>query len=125
MAKHQPRPGGRGVRVAEQVHHELAELIRAELKDPRIGLVTLTGVDLTADYAYATVHFTVLPDDEATIDATLSGLRHAAGYLRTQLYKRLRIHTTPQLRFELDRSVGHGVEMSRLIDEANARHADD
>lgn len=100
-------------------------MIRGEVKDPRIGLVTLTGVDLTPDYAYATVHFTVLPDDDGTVTSTLAGLRAASGFLRTQLYKRLRIHTTPQLRFELDRSVGHGVAMSKLIDEANARHADD
>src|SRR5690606_18741565 len=74
------RPGGvsRSVRVTEQVHHELAELVRAEVKDPRVGMVTITGVELTPDYAYATVYFSVLPDDEATVANTLAGLRHAA-----------------------------------------------
>ena len=75
MGRHRPGGGGRGVRVAEQVHHELAELIRSELDDPRVGMVTLTGVELTRDYAYATVHFTVLPDDSRSQQAagTLSG----------------------------------------------------
>jgi ribosome-binding factor A len=121
------RPGGvsRSVRVTEQVHHELAELVRAEVKDPRVGMVTITGVELTPDYAYATVYFSVLPDDEATVANTLGGLRHAAGFLRSQLGRRVRIHTTPELRFVHDVSVERGMAMSKLIDEANRRHADD
>ncbi len=120
------RPGvDRGTRVAEQIHHELAEMIRGELKDPRIGMVTLTGVDLTADYAYATVHFTVLPSDAETVATTIAGLKRAAGFLRGQLGRRVRIHTTPELRFVMDKSVEYGVEMSKLIDQANARQADE
>ncbi len=121
------RPGGvsRSVRVTEQVHHELAELVRAEVKDPRVGMVTITGVELTPDYAYATVYFSVLPDDEATVTNTLAGLRHAAGFLRSQLGRRVRIHTTPELRFVHDISVERGMAMSKLIDEANRRHADE
>jgi len=113
------------VRVAEQVHHELAELIRAEVKDPRVGLVTVTGVDLTPDYAYATVYFTALPGDPESVANTLAGLRHAAGYLRSQLGRRVRIHTTPELRFVHDTSTERGVSLSRLIDEANAQHSDE
>ncbi len=121
------RPGGvsRSVRVTEQVHHELAELVRAEVKDPRVGMVTITGVELTPDYAYATVYFSVLPDDEATVASTLAGLRHAGGFLRSQLGRRVRIHTTPELRFVHDPSVGRAMAMSKLIDEANRQHADD
>ena len=125
MSRHNRPPTPRGTRVAEQVHQELAELIRGGLKDPGIGMVTLTGVEMTPDYAYATVHFTVLPSDEETVRKTLAGLRRAAGYLRLQLGKQVRIHTTPELRFVMDKSVEYGVEMSKLIDEANARHADD
>jgi len=125
MSRHQPGGGGRSVRVAEQVHHELAELIRAEVKDPRVGMVTLTGVELTPDYAYATVYFTVLPDDPDTVAKTRAGLERAAGFLRGQLGRRVRIHTTPELRFVHDRSTSQGMEMSRLIDEAVRRHADD
>ncbi len=113
------------MRVAEQVHHELAELVRAEVKDPRVGMVTITGVELTPDYAYATVYFSVLPDDEAALANTLAGLRRAAGFLRSQLGRRVRIHTTPELRFVHDASVERGMAMSKLIDEANRHHADD
>lgn len=125
MTRHRAGGTSRSVRVTEQVHHELAELVRAGVKDPRVGMVTLTGVELTPDYAYATVYFSVLPDDEASIAATLEGLRHAAGFLRSQLGRRVRIHTTPELRFVHDVSVGHGMAMSKLIDEANQRRADD
>ncbi len=123
------KPGsapGRAVRVTEQLHQELAEMIRAEVKDPRVGLVTVTSVDLTPDYAYATVWFSVLPDDEATVASTLAGLRAAAGFLRSQIGRRVRIHTTPELRFVHDPSTRRGLEMSQLIDRANAvRSADD
>lgn len=126
MARQRSTAGvGRGVRVAEQIHHELAELVRGELKDPRIGMVTITGVELTPDYAYATVYFSVLPDDAASVASTLAGLRRAAGFLRSQLGRRVRIHTTPELRFVHDVSIGRGMAMSRLIDEANRLQAED
>lgn len=127
MSRHRSSSGGtgRGVRVAEQLHHELAELVRAELKDPRVGMVTLTGVDLTPDYAVATVWFTVLPDDEQTVAQTLEGLRRGAGFLRSQIGRRVRIHTTPELRFEHDRSTARGMQMSKLIDDALGQQADD
>lgn len=125
MARQRSGGSGRGVRVSEQVHHELADLVRGELKDPRVGMVTITGVDLTPDYAYATVHFSVLPDDASTVAGTLAGLRRAAGFLRSQLGRRVRIHTTPELRFVHDTSTERGIAMSKLIDEANRRQADD
>jgi ribosome-binding factor A len=125
MTRHKPGGSGRGARVAEQIHHELAEMVRGELKDPRVGLVTITGVDLTPDYAYATVWFSVLPDDPATLELTLAGLRRAAGFLRSQLGRRVRIHTTPELRFAHDPSVGRGASLSALIDAANAVQARD
>ncbi len=126
MTRHSRSPaGGRAPRVTEQVHHELAELIRAEVKDPRVGMVTVTGVELTPDYAYATVYFSVLPDDEQTVANTLAGLRRVAGFLRSQLGRRVRIHTTPEIRFEHDRSTEYGMAMSKLIDQAVERKADD
>ena len=126
MNRHSKSGGDRGTRVAEQIHQELAQLIAREVKDPRIGMVTLTSVDITADYAYATVHFTVMPSDAETVARTLEGLRRSAGFMRSQMGRRVRIHTNPQLRFMHDRSVEHGVGMSRLIDEANSvRAADD
>lgn len=126
-SRHGGAPSGapRATRVAEQIHHELAQLIAREVKDPRIGMVTLTSVEITPDYAYATVRFTVLPSDEATVARTLEGLRRSAGFMRSQLGRRVRIHTTPELRFVHDTSVERGVDLSRLIDQANARRADE
>jgi ribosome-binding factor A len=123
MNKPTQRGGDRSVRVAEQVHHELAQLIAREVKDPRVGMVTLVGVEITPDYAYATVYFTVLPSDEQTVAKTLEGLRCCAGFLRAQLRRRMSIHTTPEIRFVHDRSVERGVDLSRLIAQANARRA--
>lgn len=125
MSKHQAPPGGRRPRVAEQIHHEIAALIRGELKDPRIGMVTVTGCEITADYAYTTIYFTVFPSDEQTVADTLAGLQHAAGFLRGQLGRRVKIHTTPEVRFVHDRSIEHGMELSLLIDKANATRASD
>ncbi|MBM3405830.1 MAG: 30S ribosome-binding factor RbfA [Betaproteobacteria bacterium] len=125
MAKRSASAGPRGVRVAEQIHQELALLIRGELKDAGPGMITLTGVDLTPDYAYATVYFTVLPDDPATVEVTTQALSRAAGFMRGQIGRRIRIHTTPELRFVLDRSTLRGLELDRLISEANRRQADE
>ena len=110
------RPGatpGRALRVTELLHQEIAELIRTEVKDPRLGLVTVTGVDLTPDYAHATVHFSVLPDDDERVAETLRGLRAASGFLRSLVGRRVRIHTTPELHFVHDASSQRGIEMGR------------
>ncbi len=110
--------GGRSARVVEQVHQEIASLVRSEVKDPRLGLVTITGVEITPDYAFATVFFTVFPSDAETVERTQKGLQSASGYLKGQLGKRIRIHTTPSLRFRYDGSTERGMEMSTLIDAA-------
>ncbi len=120
MSRHQGKSANRGQRVAQQLHHEVAEMIRSEVKDPRIGLVTVTDVDLTADYAYLTVFFSVLPDDEETVATSLKGLQTAAGFIRSKIGRRVRIHTTPEIRFVHDRSTIDGMAMSVLIDKALA-----
>ena len=125
MARRSSSGAPRGLRVAELIHQELALLIRGELRDPLPGMVTLTGVELTPDYAYATVYFTVLPDDAETVEATIRALSRVAGFLRGQIGRRVRIHTTPELRFVLDRSTLRGLELDRLISEANRRQADE
>ena len=114
-----PKEFSRSSRVAEQVQRELAELIRLELKDPRVGLVTLTGVELTPDYAHAKVFYTTLADMSARQDID-AGLRRASGFLRRELGRRIRIHTLPELHFVFDESVERGDRLSRLIDEAVA-----
>lgn len=106
---------GRGQRVAEQIARDLAEIIPLEVRDPRVGLVTITGCEITPDYAHARVFFTVIGSDPAQCEA---GLAAAAGMLRNKIFKKLRIHTVPTLHFVHDTSVERGFEMDRVIDEA-------
>ncbi len=118
----------RSQRVAEQIRRELAELIRLEVKDPRVGFITLTDVEITPDYAHAKVFFTSMRGEEG-LDEILVGLRRASGFLRRELGKRVRIHTLPELHFQYDSSVERGSRMSQLIDEVvredDARRKDD
>ncbi len=106
-------------RVSEQIRRELAELIRTELKDPRVGMISLTDVEVTADYAHAKVFFSSLAGGEALSDV-LTGLQNASGFLRRELGKRISIHTTPQLHFVYDQSLERGADLSKLIAEASA-----
>lgn len=114
-----PKEFSRSARVAEQIKRELAELIRLEVKDPRVGFISLTDVELTPDYAHAKVFFTSMNGDEG-LDAILTGLRRASGFLRRELGRRVRIHTTPELHFVYDRSIVEGNRLSALIDKAVA-----
>ncbi|MBC7573809.1 MAG: 30S ribosome-binding factor RbfA [Herminiimonas sp.] len=125
MAKHSKTIPTRGLRVADQIQRDLSEIIAFELKDPRVGMITITEVQITPDYAHAKVFFTMLSDDKEAIKNTVAGLVKAAGYVRIQLGKRLSIHTLPELHFIHDTSTARGIEMSRLIDEANATRAKD
>lgn len=112
------KPFQRSERVAEQVRRDLAELIRSELKDPRVGMISLTEVELTPDYAHAKVFFTTL--DSEHLEDIQGGLRHAAGFLRRELGKRIHIHTLPELHFIYDKSIERGASLTQLIAEANA-----
>ncbi len=127
MAKHSKSIPQRGQRVADQIQRDLSELISFELKDPRVGMITLTEVQLTPDYAHAKVYFTLLKDSPEAVRDTLAGLNKASGFLRNLLGKRLHIHTLPQLHFIHDTSTLRGMAMSALIDQAMAttRPADD
>ena len=125
MAKHSKSIPVRGVRVADQIQRDLAEIIAYELKDPRVGMITISEVQLTPDYAHAKVFFTMLKDDKESVKNTVDGLSAAAGFIRNVLGKRLHIHTLPQLHFVHDTSTARGMEMSLLIDAANASRAAD
>ena len=125
MAKRGRSIPDRSLRVADQIQKDLSEILTFELKDPRVGLVTITEVQVTPDYAYAKVFFTTLDDSEDAVKQTLQGLDKANGFIRNQLSKRLHIHTLPQLRFEYDRSVVRGMALSDLIDQANSQRAKD
>jgi ribosome-binding factor A len=102
-------------RVNESVRQVLAETL-PELKDPRIGLVTVTGVDTKPDLRHATVYVSVLGNEKKRT-ATLRGLEAAHGLLQSRLARELRMKRTPQLTFEYDPSVERGVRMSQLIDD--------
>ena len=91
----------RSYRVADQIQRDLTELIARELKDPRVGMVTLQGVEVTPDYAHAKVYFSLLTGDP---EQTELALNQAAGFLRNGLFKRLHIHTVPTLHFHFDRT---------------------
>ena len=119
-----PKDYPRSRRIAEQIQRELSEIIRLELKDPRVGMITLTDVEVTPDYSHAKIFFTRMVSlgaaaagnaDNADI---LQALEHAAGFLRSELAHRMRLRIVPQLHFEYDESVERGVRLSNLIDEA-------
>ena len=119
--RHKRSIPNRGFRVADQIQRDVAELIR-DLKDPRIGMVTLHAVEVTADYAHATVFFSLLIGDPQECETALN---EAAGFIRNSLFKRLQIHTVPTLHFKFDRTTERAVELSALIAKANATRAKD
>jgi len=117
-----PKDFPRSRRIAEQVQRELSDIIRLELKDPRVGMITLTDVEMTPDNAHARVYFTLL-GDASRIEEAQAGLQHAAGYLRTELSHRLKTRIVPQLHFEYDASVERGIRLYKLIETAVADDA--
>lgn len=114
-----PREFQRSRRVAEQLQRELADLIHRELKDPRIGLVTITAVELSKDLAYAKVLVSSLGESQAHADLVIT-LQHAAGFLRHELGGRMRLRIIPELRFVYDESLERAAKLEALIAKANA-----
>jgi ribosome-binding factor A len=104
-------------RVADQIQRELSALLFNELKDPRVGFITLTGVEVSPDLAHAKVYYTSMGDEQARAQ-TAEGLERASGFLRSLLGRRLQVHTTPELHFVFDESVERGAQLSQLIDRA-------
>jgi ribosome-binding factor A len=109
----------RRARIADQILRELAEIIRLDLRDPRVGMVTLTGIEVSGDQSHAKVFFTILGPESAALDAR-EGLQRAAGFLRTSIARRLSTRSVPELHFHHDESVERGMRLSKLIDEAVA-----
>ena len=107
-------------RVSDLLRAELSDLILREIKDPRIKLVSLTEVDVTSDLRRAVVRVSALGDD-AQREAAVEALRHARGFLRTELSHRLRTRVTPELIFELDRGAEHSQKISDLLESLNGR----
>ena len=106
----------RANRVGEQMKKELSEIIGRKIKDPRIGFVTVTDVDVTGDLQQATVYISVLGDQEQR-EKTLQGLEKAKGFMRSEIGQRIRQRKTPELFFEFDESVDYGNRIESLISQ--------
>jgi ribosome-binding factor A len=119
--RHKKAIPNRSFRVADQIQRDLALLIR-ELKDPRVGMVTLNAVEVSPDYAHAQVYFSLLLGEPGACEAALN---EAAGFLRNGLFKRLAIHTVPTLHFHFDKTTERAADISALIARANAVRAKD
>lgn len=117
--RHKKAVPNRSFRVADQIQRDVAELIR-DLKDPRIGMVTINSVEVSPDYAHAQVYFSVLVGEAE--DSALA-LNEAAGFLRNGLFKRLSIHTVPTLHFHFDKTTERAADISALIARANSVRA--
>jgi ribosome-binding factor A len=107
----------RNRRVGEQIQRELAQLLQREINDPRLGMVTISAVEVSRDLTVAKVFFTVL-NPEHDVKQTLNGLNHATGFLRRELGKRMKLRVVPELRFQFDSSIENGSRLSALIDKA-------
>ncbi|RGZ00982.1 30S ribosome-binding factor RbfA [Clostridium sp. AM58-1XD] len=107
----------KNTRINMEVQRTLSEIIRSEIKDPRIHpMTTVVAVDVTPDLKYCKAYVSVLGDEEAA-KATIEGLRSAVGYVRRELAHRVNLRNTPEIKFVLDQSIEYGVNMSKLIDE--------
>jgi ribosome-binding factor A len=110
-------PNQRNRKVAEQIRQELADILRRDMKDPRVTGVTFSAVDVTADLEHAKVWFTTFSPDH---EAARLGLSRAAGFLRSELSQRMTMRTVPKLSFVYDQSIERGAHLSELIDRAVA-----
>ena len=112
-------------RVADSLKRELAGLIQFEMRDPRVGMVSITAVQVSRDLSYSKVYCTVMGKEEsADAEESIAALNKAAGFLRSQLSRSSSMRTVPQLRFYFDSSVGRGAHMEDLIERAVASDRD-
>lgn len=115
----------KNIRVNTEVMHELSNIIRNEIKDPRISpLTTVVAVEVTPDLKYCKAYISVLGDEDARKD-TFKGLKSAEGYIRKQLAHNINLRNTPQITFVMDQSIEYGVNMSKLIDDVTGHSSND
>lgn len=108
----------RSGRLSEAIKKEVSSIIQQELKDPRIGFASITSVNVTGDLRYATIYISVLGDENQTKD-TITALKRAQGYIRTEIGRRIKLRYTPEILFELDDSISHGAKVMKLLREVN------
>lgn len=114
----------RSHRVGEQIHKEVSVLLHKGLKDPRIGFVTVTSVEMTSDLHLARIFFTVIGDESARLE-TEKGLKSSIPFLRREIGKRLRLRYTPELVFQYDTSIDYGNRIESLLREIHSEESDD
>ena len=119
-----PKEHSRGQRVSDLIQRELSVIIQKEMRDPRIGMVTVNEVKVSKDLSYAEVYVTFMGTGDDPVEQSIEVLNSASGYLRSQLSKLLNTRTTPRLRFHFDSTVIGGRKMSNLIDQAMQRDKD-
>lgn len=105
-------------RVAEQIKKELSIILQSEIKDPRIGFVTVTGVEVTNDFSQATAYVSVMGDDEKK-QSSLQALQQANGFIRSELGRKIRLRHTPELIFKIDQSVEYGSHIENILKSLN------
>lgn len=108
----------RTIRLAENIKFEINDIIRKNIKDPRIGFVTITSVELTGDLKHCTIFLSFLGGEKARKDG-FEGLQRAKGFIRSELGKRLTIRYTPELHFKFDESLEHGSKISKILNDLN------
>ncbi|MCR4399183.1 MAG: 30S ribosome-binding factor RbfA [Firmicutes bacterium] len=106
----------RGGRVAEAIKQEISDILRDELKDPRVGFASVTRVDVSKDLRHAKVFVSVLGDEKQKAD-TMEGLESATGFIRSEVGKRIRLHHTPEILFRLDESIERSVRIAKVLRE--------
>jgi ribosome-binding factor A len=107
-------------RVGQEIQKEIAMIIQREVKDPRLGMVTVNAVEITRDLAYAKIFVTFFTLEGQNVDESVKILNDAASYIRTLLAKRIKARIMPELRFVYDKSMVEGVRMGNLVDKAIA-----
>jgi len=111
-------------RVGEQIKKEIVDIVRSEIKDPRVGFVTITGVEASGDLQHATVYVSVLGNDEQR-KSSLDALSKASGFIRSEVGKRIRLRRTPELHFKLDTSLDYSQRISEVLREIKDDEGDE
>ncbi|WAJ70838.1 30S ribosome-binding factor RbfA [Catenovulum adriaticum] len=114
------RDFSRAERVAQQIQKEVAQILQRDLKDPRIGMVTVSAVEVSRDLAYAKIYISALLQEDEKAEIAVKQLNESAPFVRSVLAKSMRMRVVPNIKFYLDTSVNEGIRMSKLVDEAIA-----
>lgn len=114
------RDFSRAERVAQQIQKEVAQILQRDLKDPRIGMVTVSAVEVSRDLAYAKIYISALLQEDEKAEIAVKQLNESAPFVRSVLAKSIRMRVVPNIKFYLDTSVNEGIRMSKLVDDAIA-----